>query len=66
MKEVGHNQIYIDGYVLYYEEKVSSIVSCKVGFIFVKGKSVPLHAMEAHGGEARYSSILTSALDGGE
>jgi hypothetical protein len=32
------------------------------------GKAVPLHAMEAHGGERRYSSysFLTSALDGGE
>jgi hypothetical protein len=33
-----------------------------------KGKAVPLHAMEALGGERRYSSYsyLTSALDGGE
>jgi hypothetical protein len=31
-----------------------------------KKKSVPLHAMEAHGGKRRYSSYsyLTSALDG--
>jgi hypothetical protein len=33
----------------------------------VKGKAVPLHAMEALGGERRYSSsFTTSALDGGE
>jgi hypothetical protein len=33
-----------------------------------KGKAVPLHAMEALGGERRYSSysFSTSALDGGE
>jgi hypothetical protein len=33
-----------------------------------KKKAVPLHAMEAHRGERRYSfcSYLTSALDGGE
>jgi hypothetical protein len=33
-----------------------------------KGKAVPLHAMEALGGERRYSSysFTTSALDGGE
>jgi hypothetical protein len=33
-----------------------------------KGKAVPLHAMEALGGESRYSSysFTTSALDGGE
>jgi hypothetical protein len=33
-----------------------------------KSKTVPLHAMEVHGGERRYSSysFLTSALDGGE
>jgi hypothetical protein len=33
-----------------------------------KSKAVPLHAMEAPGGEKRYSSYLfsTSALDGGE
>jgi hypothetical protein len=33
-----------------------------------KSKAVPLHAMEAHGGERRYSSCsyLTSALDGDE
>jgi hypothetical protein len=33
-----------------------------------KCKGVPLHAMEALGGERRYSSysFLTSALDGGE
>jgi hypothetical protein len=32
-----------------------------------KSKAVPLHAMEARGGERRYSSysFLTSALDGG-
>jgi hypothetical protein len=32
-----------------------------------KGKAVPLHAMEALGGERRYSSysFSTSALDGG-
>jgi hypothetical protein len=36
-------------------------------FMF-KGKAVPLHAMEALGGERRYSSysFSTSALDGGE
>jgi hypothetical protein len=34
----------------------------------VKGKSVPLHAMKAPGGERRYSSysFSTSALDRGE
>jgi hypothetical protein len=34
----------------------------------VKAKAVPLHAMEALGGERRYSSysFTTSALDGGE
>jgi hypothetical protein len=34
----------------------------------VKGKAVPLHAMEALGGERKYSSYAfsTSALDGGE
>jgi hypothetical protein len=34
----------------------------------VKGKAVPLHAMEALRGERRYSSysFSTSALDGGE
>jgi hypothetical protein len=33
-----------------------------------KGKAVPLHAMEALGGERKYSSysFTTSALDGGE
>jgi hypothetical protein len=33
-----------------------------------KSKAVPLHAMEALGGERRYSSysFSTSALDGGE
>jgi hypothetical protein len=33
-----------------------------------KSKAVPLHAMEAPGGERRYSSysFRTSALDGGE
>jgi hypothetical protein len=33
-----------------------------------KSKAALLHAMEAHGGERRYSSYsyLTSALDGGE
>jgi hypothetical protein len=33
-----------------------------------KSKAVPLHAMEALGGESRYSSysFTTSALDGGE
>jgi hypothetical protein len=35
---------------------------------WLTNKAVPLHAMEAHGGERRYSSYsyLTSALDGGE
>jgi hypothetical protein len=34
----------------------------------VIGKTVPLHAMEALGGQRRYSSysFSTSALDGGE
>jgi hypothetical protein len=32
-----------------------------------KSKAVPLHALEAHGGERKYSySYLTSTLDGGE
>jgi hypothetical protein len=33
-----------------------------------RSKAVPLHVMEAHGGERRYSSYLylTSALDGGK
>jgi hypothetical protein len=33
-----------------------------------KSKAVPLHTMETHGGESRYSSysFLTSALDEGE
>jgi hypothetical protein len=32
----------------------------------VKSKAIPVHAMEAHGGERRYSSYsyVTSALDG--
>jgi hypothetical protein len=35
--------------------------------IYIKSKAVPLHAMEALGGERRYSSsFYTSALDGGE
>jgi hypothetical protein len=39
-----------------------------VGSRSVKSKAVPLHAMEALGGERRYSSysFTTSALDGGE
>jgi hypothetical protein len=36
--------------------------------LFVKSKAVPLHAIEALGGERRYGSysFTTSALDGGE
>jgi hypothetical protein len=36
--------------------------------VIIKGKAVPLHAMEALEGERRYSSysVSTSALDGGE
>jgi hypothetical protein len=35
---------------------------------YSKSKVIPLEAMEAHGGERRYSSysFLTSALDGGQ
>jgi hypothetical protein len=43
----------------------------KLRFVFsdvIKGKAVPLHAMEALGGERSYSSysFSTSALDAGE
>jgi hypothetical protein len=50
--------------------QVLTAASMKFRFVFwdVKGKAVPLHAMEALGGERRYSSysFTTSALDGGE
>jgi hypothetical protein len=41
---------------------------CHVTKINHKSKAVPLHVIEAYGGERRYSSYsyLTSALDGGE
>jgi hypothetical protein len=46
--------------------KLSTMNQCVC--VCIKSKAVPLHAMEAHGGERRYSSysFLTSALDGGE
>jgi hypothetical protein len=46
------------------------LVSCLVGdhIKVKKGKVVPLHSIEAHLGDRRYSSysFLTSALEGGE
>jgi hypothetical protein len=67
--ELQYNVMKLHQVLQSYDVKISADKTKSMAMeVKIKGKVIPLHAMEAHGGERRYScySFLTSAIDGGE